>query len=64
VKLPVIIIGVAIATAAACGAGIWLWSSKSPSPRQTVVPAANDVFGAPKKYDTTGGQQMKPRWGN
>lgn len=59
-----VIIGVAIAAAAACGAGIWILSSKSPSPRQAVVPAANDFFGATKKYDTTGGQQMKPRWGN
>ena len=24
--------------------------------------AAEDFLGAPKAYDTTGGQQMKPRW--
>lgn len=23
---------------------------------------AEDFLGAPKTYDTTGGQQMKPRW--
>ena len=23
---------------------------------------AEDFLGAPKAYDTTGGQQMKPRW--
>jgi len=58
------IIGVAIATAAACGVGIWIWSSTSPPPNAAVVPTPQDFFGTPKKYDTTGGQQMKPRWGN
>lgn len=59
-RLGVIII-VAFAALGACAAGTWLWSARAPTPRQAVVPAQKGFFDASKKYDATGGQQMKPR---
>jgi len=52
-----IVIGVAMIVAVLT-IGFTLWFQT----RQLTPPTSSDAVEAPRQYDTTGGQEMRPRW--
>jgi hypothetical protein len=52
----IVIVAATLAAIVVIGIAIW-FQSEPLSP-----PAARDAVDAPRQYDTTGGQEMRPRW--
>jgi Ti type entry exclusion protein TrbK len=55
----IIVIAALVVTVVGAGAGLWIVSS-----RENATESGREFFSAPRDYDTTGGQEMRPRWGD
>lgn len=55
----IIVIAVLVVSVVGIGTGLWVVSS-----RESSMEAGREFFNAPQDYDTSGGQQMRPRWGD
>lgn len=52
----VVIVAVVVVAVVAIGTTIWF------NFQQASAPASSGAAGVPQQYDTTGGQEMRPRW--
>lgn len=57
VKMKLIVMIMIVAAGVGAG-GVWLIIA----PEKPDAMTRGDFFGTPKKYDTTGGEDMRPRW--